>query len=36
MPVDLLTQGDHQPPRSIVRGLATGEFSIDTAGYLRA
>ena len=36
MPVDLLTQGDHQPPRSIVRGLAAGEFSIDTAGYLRA
>ncbi len=36
MPVDLLTQGDHQPPRSIVRGLAAGEFSIDTSGYLRA
>jgi len=36
MPVDLLIQGDHQPPRSIVRGLTPGEFPIDTAGYLRA
>ena len=36
MPVDLLIQGEHQPPRSIVRGLTAGEFSIDTAGYLRA
>ncbi len=36
MPIDLLTQGDNEPPRSIVRGLAAGEFSIDTTGYLRA
>ena len=36
MAVDLLIQGDHEPSRSIMRGLAAGEFSIDTTGYLRA
>jgi HD-GYP domain-containing protein (c-di-GMP phosphodiesterase class II) len=36
MPVDLLIQGDQEPSRSIVRGLAAGEFSIDTSGYLSA